>query len=359
MIVARLLYLIPMLGIPSIAVDKLDPIHVDGTRLLDSSGRTVILRGVTTIVMNNDGKPMVMRGADFDRIRSWGYNIQQIRLGACPLALLPPCNKPDPDYLVKLESWVTMAEERGIYTILKATTYDVAGLGFQAQFRRGAWDKFWDTGSGFQDQFIAGWKVVWEHFKGRTSVIGYDILNETNPGSNTPHFNHDHLFPFYRKAQLALQSVDTAKLMVFQPSLRSDDEVEALGGINALFAPHFYPTTNDPDGMWRDLVSNGEKVKAPLLIGEYGLPNTAFLTIKAATPTRDQADAALFDHASLGIIKTWYTSVGNWALLMPDGSEQPRMQIFVRPYPQRTAGIPGGFSFKFRDSRVDVQMDAG
>ena len=334
----------------AVGAGNLDPLHVDSRFLRDSGNRAVILRGVTTITRNNDGKPMTMTAADYDRIRAWGFNAQQIRLEGCKLGLLPPC-KPDPSYLDKLESWVAMGEERGIYTLFKVTTYDIPGLGFNAQFGKKAWDKVWDVSTGYQDQFIAGWKPVWAHFKGRASVVGYDILNETSPGSNTPHFNHDFLLPFYRRVLAALREVDAEKLLLFQPALRADDSLEPLGGEHVMFAPHYYPNYGDPDAMWRRLLDDGAKAKVPMLIGEYGLPNTPFktsvITVKAATPERDQADAALFDRNGLSTIKTWYTSVGNWSLLTDAGEEHPRLQYFSRPFPQRTAGTPKGFRFDF------------
>jgi hypothetical protein len=305
-------------ALAAVGAGSLDPLHLDSRFLRDSSNRVVILRGVTTITGNNNGKPMIMTAADYDRIRAWGFNAQQIRLEGCKLGLLPPC-KPDPSYMDKLDAWVTLGEERGIYTLFKVTTYDIPGLGFNAQFGKKAWDQFWDVSTGNQDQFISGWKAVWVHFKGRASVVGYDILNETSPGSNTPHFNHDFLLPFYRRALAALREVDPEKVLLFQPALRADDSLEPLGGERVMFAPHYYPFYADPDVIWHKLLDDGVKVKAPVLIGEYGLPNTPFKTpaisTPAATPERDQADAALFDSNALSTIKTWYTSVGNWSLL--------------------------------------------
>jgi hypothetical protein len=335
----------------AVSPGTLDRLHVDSRFMRDSSNRAVILRGVTTITRNNDTKPMTMTAADYDRIKAWGFNAQQIRLEACKLGLLPPC-QPDPTYLDKVESWVALAEQRGIYTMFKVTTYDVPGLDFNGQFGKTAWDKFWDVSSGYQAQFIGGWKPLWQHFKGRASVVGYDILNEMSPGSNTPHFNHDFLIPFYRRTLAALREVDKEKVFMFQPALRADDLLEPVGGEQVLFVPHYYPFgPRDPDTLWRNLLKGGELTKAPILVGEYGLPNTEFktpaLTVNPATPERDKADAALFDAAALGTIKTWYTWIGNWWLISQEGQEHPRFQFYSRPFPQRTAGTPKGFSFNF------------
>ena len=204
---------------PVLADQTLDPLHLDGLRIFDSSHRAMVLRGVVTITGNNDGRPMVMTPADYQRIRGWGFNVQQIRLEGRRLGLLPPC-KAEPDYLDKLESWVNMAQQQGIYSIFKATTYDVPGLSFRDQFKPGAWDKLWDVKSGYQDQFIAAWTRLWQRFKDRPAVVGYDFLNECSPGSNTPGFYHNYLLPFYRRGQAALGQVDSRQFFIFQPSLR-------------------------------------------------------------------------------------------------------------------------------------------
>jgi len=344
----------------AIAGEKLDSLHLDGLRICDSFNRMMVLRGVVTITGNNDGRPMVMTPADYERIRAWGFNVQQIRLEAHRLGLLPPC-KAEPDYLDKLESWVNMAEAQGIYTIFKATTYDVPGLGFKDQFKPGAWDKLWNVNTGWQDQFIAGWRPVWERFKNRPSVIGYDFLNECSPGSDTRGFYHNYLVPFYRRGCAALRQIDRQHFFIFQPSLRSDDKLEPLGSDNVVFAPHFYAKMRDPETFYRDLLATGERIKAPVIIGEYGLPNIPFPLgknpIPASTPERDEADATLFDATAMNTIKTWYTNIGNWSLLQPDGSEIPRFRFFSRPYPQRTAGVPGAFSFNFRSHEWNFRWE--
>ena len=102
----------------------------------------MILRGVTTITMNNDGKPMTMTGAIRPHPGVGRFNVQQIRLEGCRLGLLPPCKPRTRSYMDKLESWVKMGEERGIYTVFKVTTYDIPGLELQRSIRQDAWDNF-------------------------------------------------------------------------------------------------------------------------------------------------------------------------------------------------------------------------
>jgi hypothetical protein len=105
----RLILFAAVAPLAAVGGGSLDRLHVDGRFVRDSSNRVVILRGVTTTTKNNDGKPMTMTAADYDRIRAWGFNAQQIRLEACKLGLLPPCQA-DPAYIDLLESWVALAE---------------------------------------------------------------------------------------------------------------------------------------------------------------------------------------------------------------------------------------------------------
>jgi endoglycosylceramidase len=353
------LVLAGLLALSMAPAATLDELHIDGTLLRDSANRAMILRGVVTITLNNNGKPMIMTDSDFQRIRSWGYNIQQIRLEGCRMGVLPPC-KPDPDYLAKLDSWVTAGASVGLYTIFKCTIYDVPGFQWSKYWKPGAWNPIWDVKDGWQEQYIAGWESIWRHFANNPVVIGYDFLNEPVAGTDTPNFTRDHLFPFYKKALAALRRIDPNKYFVPQPGVIQNEPLPPLGDEHILFAPHFYPPPNvDQTEMMERLVRAGQTMNVPMLIGEYGWPDVPYHG-KLVTPERDQLDARLFDRFSLGTIKTWYTSVGDWALLTPDGNENPRVAIFSRPFPQRVAGISKGFSFDFktREWNFEWEQDA-
>jgi hypothetical protein len=320
---------------------------VSGKFIRDSADRVVILRGVTTITRDNTGQPMVMRPEDFQRIKAWGYNVQQIRLEACKMGLIPPC-KPDSAYLDLVESWVRMGAQHGIYSIFKATLYDVPGYQFQFYFRPATWDRFWDPGSGIQDAYLRGWQLVWKRFANDPTVIGYDYLNEPIPASNTPDFSRRYLFPFYRKAAEALHSIDPQKVLFYQPNEEKPEDGESLKEPNVVFAPHFYPPPREgiSDAMDKRVHSSAA-VDAPVMIGEYGYPNVATRNLPAATQERDVQDANLMDQWTLGTIKTWYTSHGDFAILQPNGKANPRIAIFSRPYPQRVAGTPESWHYDF------------
>jgi endoglycosylceramidase len=273
-----------------------------------------------------------MTGAGYDRIRGWGFNVQHLRLDTCKLGMAPSCTA-DPAYLDQLESWVAMAGQRGIYSILVASPGGTSRV----------WDQLWDPAAGGQDRYLAGWQRVWTHFRGQAAVVGYDVLDEPQPGTAAKGFIHNHLFPFYRRLYAALQAIDPAKAFFFQPPVRSDDGEEGLlRSSTIVWAPHFYPREGNAAAQFRWIFAMAERTGGSVLVGGYGLPETA---------TRDRADALLFDSSLIGTIKPEYTRTGGRALLRPDGGESPRLDAFSRPYPQRVAGSPWNFHFDFPTRR--------
>jgi endoglycosylceramidase len=330
------------------SASQLDLLHADSDFIRDKAGRVVILRGVTTITLDNNGREMVMRNSDYERLRGWGFNVQQIRVEGCKIGLIAPC-RIDAGYLDKLASWVDMAAQHGIYTIMKATLYDVPGFDWQSISRPKTWDRIWDGGSSVESTYINGWKAVWQRFVNNPNVAGYDFLNEPRPGSDERDFTRRHLFPLYRKGAAALREVDPSKIFFFQPSIAKSGRLEKLGVRNAVFAPHFYviPQRYSADQLIKALLRAPSAQDVPMIMGEYGDPNVPIAGLKAGTTERDIEDADIFDQHALGAIRPWYTTQGWWALLKPDGTPHGRISVFSRPYPQRIAGTPESWQYDF------------
>jgi len=190
---------------------------------------------------------------------------------------------------------------------------------------------------------------VWRRFLNNPNVIGYDFLNEPLPGSDDVDFTRRYLFPFYRLGAANLQQTDPSKIFFFQPALQNSGTQEPLGVGNAVFAPHFYvlPQLYTATQLMNALLSTPARSGVPVIISEYGDPNVSIGSLSSGTPARDREDASLFDAHALGAIRPWYTTNGAWALRQPDGSPNPRIAVFSRPYPQRIAGSTSGWTYDF------------
>jgi hypothetical protein len=294
----------------------LDALRLDGPYFRDTAGRVVLLRGVAV-------RREKLAAADYDRLRGWGFDVQQIRFEACKLGMAPGCEA-EAGYLDTVESRVALGEARGIYSILCAEWT-----------RTGEWEKLWDAPSGWQERYLAGWQKVWARFRGRAAVAGYDVLNEPVAGAGVRGFIHNFLFPLYRRVYAALHEADPAKTFFFQPPLRSDDGEEGLLRSDSIvWAPHFYPPAGQAAERYRWIFAMAERTGGAVLIGEYGAPDGAV--------ERDRAEALLFDSSLASTIKPWYPEIG---------SDESRLAAFTRPYPQRIAGKPWNFHFDFAARR--------
>lgn len=188
-------------------------ISVNGERFTDPKGRTVILNGinhVTKVPENrylNDNDELLFR-----QFRDWGFNC--IRYGIYWNALEPEPGKIDESYLNEIDKRVKWARDNNLWLIL-----DMHQDLFSTKFGDGAplwatideglphatgsvwsdaytispalqksFDNFWDNapapdGIGIQDHYVKVWKTLAKRYADKTSVIGFDLMNEPFMGS--------------------------------------------------------------------------------------------------------------------------------------------------------------------------------
>jgi len=109
--------------------------------------------------------------ADLRVLRSWGANLAEIPVSnvyspAPPYAFMP-------ENLAKLDQAVKAAEEAGLYVALTCRE----GPG-RADFNRSL--EIWREAPA-QDAYIKMWREVASHYRGRASVVGYDLMCEPHP----------------------------------------------------------------------------------------------------------------------------------------------------------------------------------
>jgi hypothetical protein len=350
-----------------------DWLQTTGREFVDTAGRTVVLRGFVTLTNDSEGQPVVYTLDDYRRMRQLGANYQSIRLGAGALGAWPG-TAGAPQYLDRLAGMVAMAKQVGMYSTFKLTVYDLRG------FTRGGWEALWADRHGEQVALIAGWRRIWERFRDEPAVVGYDLLNEPEPGDlgvSTETFIADYLNPFYRRVIDDLRRTDARHLAFFQPPFGSPPYRAPLQRPGVVYTPHFYP--NLPNYLRRGdfstsayapelqrFLSEASLHQAPLFIGEYGMPwsprNDGDAPRERQYQQLERTASALFDQHRLGFSRPWFADdragvrLGgldlNWALIRGTAGLRGPERTFItdiiaRPYPQRVAGTLEAFGFDF------------
>lgn len=186
---------------------------MQGTRLADNEGRTVILNGINHVVKSPE-QGYVYEGDEelFARFREWGINC--VRYGIHWDGLEPEPGRIDENYLKELDKRVYWARRNNLMLILDmhqdlysrkfgngaplwatlddgaehvtGTVWSDAYLMSPAVQR--SFDSFWQNrpasdGVGLQEHYANVWKVLARRYADSVSVVGFDVMNEPFIGS--------------------------------------------------------------------------------------------------------------------------------------------------------------------------------
>ncbi|WP_418262534.1 cellulase family glycosylhydrolase [Flavobacterium faecale] len=351
--------------------------------LRDESGRHIIPRGF--VVNTNDGKGEVFFDSDdYMRMVRMGANAQVIRLELGKLSAFPG-GKLDPNYLLKLDSLVTLGRQSGMKTVFKMTVYGVDKF---------VWEEFWLNKKQQYNTYIDAWKVIWKRYADDTSVLGYDVVNEPRKLTMDISYNdltEKYLIPLYRQIIDESQKINANKMILVQSVFMNKGEaidnnqyaeiVAPINRKNVIFAPHIYQ--NKPDlvkPVMDRFDRESDMLKAPILIGEWGFPT--FATTDTIMDGRIGQlkyqemyikTAEVFDRMGVGSIKAWFLGNTTMQNFMPDGpstwsifSDKKAVgtierkyitDIIARPYPQTIAGDIQTFLFHFATRTLDIKIN--
>jgi endoglycosylceramidase len=319
--------------------DGLRPLHVESRRIVDDTGRTVLLRGVNVNQLGDyfQGNPAVpatlpFSRADLEQIAALGMN--SVRLLVHWSRLEPQPGVRDDAYLAQIREAVTWAAELGIYVVLDmhqdawgkyiATSPTTAcraplspNIGWDgapewATLTDGlkrcklalreaspaaaqAWQSFWidrpgPDGVGIQQHFVDTWRWLAAAFKDDPTVVGYDILNEPNPGWVLSVTEATSLGELHRRSLEAIRAGEVGgrtKIVFFEP-LATWSAVSV--GVprpwtldsQIVFAPHIYAgsITADRSITGREVITirdgfaeakrEAKVYGAPFWVGEWG-----------------------------------------------------------------------------------------
>ena len=278
------------------------PLHatrgVDDPGIFDGRGREVLLRGVNVnglgdYYQSNPAYPTVvpLHKSDFARIERIGFN--SVRLLMSWSRLQPTPGSFNRSYVRRIKRAVGWARDRGLYVILDMhqdawgkfiatepgescppggtpavgwdgapewatltdglSTCKIGGLRELAPAVGQAWQSFYDDREGIQSELVDTWGRLARSFAGNSTVAGFDLLNEPNPGLAPGVGDVTSIGRFYGRAIDAIRRGEASRkggfshVVFFEPSVLwsatgnyptpppgfTDDT-------NIVFAPHIY-----------------------------------------------------------------------------------------------------------------------
>ena len=198
--------------------------------------------------------------ADFAEMQRLGFNAVRIPLNHFVLE-----GDAATTGFARLDHLLDLAERHGLYVVL-----DLHGTPCgQSPYFISDPDstRLWDS-SACQDQTVAWWRAVAEHFAGRTIVAGYDLLNEPAPP------NGPALVAMYRRLISAVREVDGKHLVIIEGDTAATDFSMFSGRLdeNQLYSSHFYYWGGkDPVASLAGFEAVVARDETPMWMGEMGL----------------------------------------------------------------------------------------
>jgi endoglucanase len=293
---------------------SLSPLHPDGTRMVDASGKPVVLRGcnlgnwlmleawmlkwdiadqqtlIATLTdrfgeqecrkLMDSYREGYVTARDMQIVKSFGFNL--VRVPFDSRLLMDEFGQMRDEPFRWLDRAVNLAEDAGIYVIL-----DMHGVpgGQSTDHCTGQrnQNKLW-TSETHQQQMAELWTRIAQHFKDRDAVIGYDLMNE--PYGTFKDDMRPNLKALVPKLYTAVRSADASRLIIF-PNTRDHGisfygDLKSTGMTNIGFTDHFYaglfsspPTIESHEKVFGGRIPRTaeylESQKSPMLAGEFNV----------------------------------------------------------------------------------------
>jgi endoglycosylceramidase len=316
----------------------------DGLWMVDSKGRELFLRGfdVTGAEDTPTDKALTFGPADFQAMRAAGTTV--VRLPIAWAMIEPVRGHFDTAALARARQMVEWAREAGLLAVLDMHQWlwssCFGGNGMPAWAVPGcpaspptdpavqlidiedAAQYFWDS-PGLQSEFAQAWVHVVRTVGAPANLLGYDILNEPQPGDIPPEFFEAHyLAPFYQSVGVRLRAVDPGGLLFVEPSAvngevnGSSQILGPIGLTRVVYQPHQYGLDSfnadgggglgvgdfaGPSQFSADMAADdavARRMGAAVWLGEWGALVESDTSIQADAWIRDDLSAQ--DSAQLG-----------------------------------------------------------
>jgi endoglycosylceramidase len=387
-----------MLSAPAAA----DPAPADlghaGRWITDDRGRVVILHGFNVVPKSAPYTAESIGFGDDDAafLASEGFNT--VRLGVSYAGVMPVPGQIDESYLEEVGATVDMLGAHGIFVLLDLhqdmfnERYRGHGFpdwsvidddlprepdfGFPVNYflmpaLQRAFENFWANRAGpgdvgIQDRFAGAWRGVAERMRGKSNLLGYDLLNEPWPGSvwtsclgRACAFDSGALTEFGRHVTAAIREVDPHSLVWYEPNqLFNIGAPTGHGGIadpRAGFTYHSYCGESSCDRkVSANAAAQSDRTGDALVMSEFGSTDD----VQVLRRVSREADRAMvswqnwtyYNAQSLGrpvIPRDKSIVIDPLLPPTPDNVRQNKLNALARPYPRLIAGTPESFGFDY------------
>ena len=381
------------------------PIGHAGRWITDADGRVLTVAGVNMVNKLSPYTPAADGFDDADGAFLAANGLSAVRVGVIWKALEPEPGVFNDSYLASIASTVSMLGSHGIVSLLDFHqdmyneefqgegapdwAVDQSGpifplLGFSANYfllpaLMTAYDNFWANatvdGEGLQDWYAAAWQHVAAYFKANPYVLGYDLYNEPDPGSDIyscllsadgcPSFDAT-LTSFYTKVDKAIRQVNTTALLFGEPTLLFDignpSSLGSTGDTDSGFSFHLYCPFASVSSLLdfacpssdSATLGNAEAVSSrtgdALLMTEFGATNdTGILGEDVAAAASAKVGWMMWAMCYCGDPTTSSSSEGlvNDLTQAPSGSNvnTAMLDALAVPHPDLVSGTPAGYGY--------------
>lgn len=363
---------------PSRPAGALPWLTVNGSHIVDPSGRTVLLRGFNTSALLEPDTvlPAPLDPLDVEEMQQSGFTV--LRLPIAWSRLEPVRGRVDTSYLDLVARYVSMAETHGMYVVLDMHFLDwgpefggsgaprwasvpaVPDLQFWPwdSWRRhlspavnAAYTYFW-LSPDWQGDFDMVWRALATRFRDDPGVAGYDLFNEPHPLPLPPRLFEQHwMWPLYARTIAAIGEVDANHLFFVEGDLLGDfpTTVVPLHARGVVYSPHIYTGSLVPpsfdgdrgplDAHIAEQAGEAAQVPAPMWTGELGIDHSL-------PHAPGYADAALdaYDDDQTGWAWWQWRESTPWGVADAAGTvDRTWLQHLARPFlAAAPRGVAGG-----------------
>jgi endoglycosylceramidase len=390
-------------GTPTGGTSASDSIGTTGSWLTNSDGQVVILHGLNEAYKVAPYEPSAdgFSNDDAQFLAANGFNA--VRVAVIWSELEPEPGVFNTAYLDSIENTVQTLGNNGIYSILDfhqdaySSAFGGEGAPAWATETNGAtnvslpfpyneffdpaetqaWDSFWSNsdatnGIGLEDNYSQMLEYVANAFNGNPDVVGFELMNEPSPGSDTlstlfgsSFFDSQELTPFYNQAADAIRAVDPTTPIFYEPDVLFNAGVPTqLGTVDAtgtVFSFHDYcefdlgslgciPNVNN---IVDNALSYAQAQGIPAFMTEFGASSDETgINASMQAANGNLIGWTEWAYSSQGDITTTASPPSSESLVynpedQPIGSNvnTANLDTLAEPYPQVISGTPTSWSF--------------